>query len=442
MSWTGFDDGGWAKPDNFAGAGPAESVAQLADSITRAGEGDFAEIGLNALATGLDVLSLVMDPLGTFATAGIGWLIEHVSFLREPLDWLAGNGDKIKAAVASWNATAKTLADVATEQRTAVDNQVRGWEKSAADGFRQSQGALAGEIDAMSKTCIAVAGDISTAGTITAAIRGMIRDLISLFVWEVIRNAAIALATSWCSFGASVAAFAAWTVGRGAVVLGKITQMIAKVMRAVTKILGRLKGLFSKVGDMLKGLGRFGRAGRGGAPNAPHARTPDSPATPPRNAGDSTSTSAANTPDAPSTPRADKVENAGRRMEDWGNTRPSWADVTTKGKEFREQFGKNYGDAGNTWKRVYSDKVDNAVNKVPGAEQARKAVDAYTPYSPRTRPDGTVSPHSSPNAVGFPVKAGADFSREFAKQDELENEMPKTWSETDKKAFEQWKGTL
>lgn len=440
MSWTGFDDGGWAKPDNFAGAGPAESVAQLADSITRAGEGDFAEIGLNALATGLDVLSLVMDPLGTFATAGIGWLIEHVSFLREPLDWLAGNGDKIKAAVASWNATAKTLGDVATEQRTAVDNQVRGWEKSAADGFRQSQGALAGEIDAMSKTCIAVAGDISTAGTITAAIRGMIRDLISLFVWEVIRNAAIALATSWCSFGASVAAFAAWTVGRGAVVLGKITQMIAKVMRAVTKILGRLKGLFSKVGDMLKGLGRFGRAGRGGgAPSAPHARTPDSPATPPRNAGDSTSTSAANTPDAPSTPRADKVENAGRRMEDWGNARPSWGDVTSKAKDAGRKLKENYGDAGNTWKRVYEDKYKLGDKLHP---KLHDAVDNYTPYKPTTRPDGTVSPHSGYNPGGWEIKAGADVSREAAKQDELENEMPKDWSDGQKKAFEQWKGTL
>jgi hypothetical protein len=43
---------------------------QLIDSWDRRGEGDFAEIGLNAAAVGLDMLSLAIDPLGTLATAG------------------------------------------------------------------------------------------------------------------------------------------------------------------------------------------------------------------------------------------------------------------------------------------------------------------------------------------------------------------------------------
>ncbi|RDI33071.1 hypothetical protein [Lentzea flaviverrucosa] len=413
--WTGWDsDGKIAGPDNFAGAGALESVAQLADSVTRAGEGDFAEIGLNLGAAGLDLLGTFLDPLGSLATAGIGWLIEHVSFLRQGLDWLAGNGDAIKAAVATWNQVAVQVQDVAEEQRTAVDREVRGWYQSAADGFKQSQSRLADEIEAMSKTCVATAQEIATAGTITAAIRGMIRDLVAMFVFEVIRNAVIALSASYVSLGSSIAAFAAWAVGRGAAVLGKITQYLAKLMRVITRISGRLKGLFSEVSDMLKGLGRFGKGGRStDAPSTPRVR---------------------DTPDTTTTPsRADGVENAGKRLEDWGNARPALGDAATKGKEGLREGWDAYKDAGNTYNRAYADK-----------RPSNAAVDAYAPFKPITRADGGVTPHSVPDVMGggFQTKFGADVLRETAKQDELEGQLGKDPTPEQKRTFEKIKGSL
>src|SRR5262245_11106987 len=112
-TWTGWDSSGNALgPDNYAGAGIVESFFQTADSMTRLGDGDVAEVGLNAAALSLDLLGVFMDPVGALATAGIGWLIEHLSFLREPLDWLAGNGDRIKAAVGTWNQVSVAIAQI------------------------------------------------------------------------------------------------------------------------------------------------------------------------------------------------------------------------------------------------------------------------------------------------------------------------------------------
>lgn len=387
---TGIDTGNASAPDNFAGAGPVESTMQLIDSFSRLKDGDYAEIGMNAAAAGLDLLGVAIDPLGSLATAGIGWLIEHISFLREPLDWLAGNGDKIKAAVAGWNQAAAALDRIAQDHHDAIESQVSGWEQAAAEGFRRSQGGLVGETLAVSRACVAVAEQVATAGTVTAAVRGMIRDLIAMFVWEVIRNAAVALASSAVSFGSSVAAFAAWTVGRAAVVLGKITQQVAKLMRVVTRVLGRLKSLFGSLGDVLRGLGRFGRGAGGGT------------------------TRAAGAPAA----GFEGLENVGRRMEDWGNTRPTLGDVGSGVADAGRQFGRAYGDAGNTWNRA----TQNVTLRQ--AQPGQAAVDAYTPFKPITRPDGTVSPHSIPS-VGdgaFHTKLAADLAREAAKQDELENE--------------------
>lgn len=392
---TGVDTAKPLSPDNYAGAGPVESFMQTIDSAGRLGEGDAAEFGMNVGALALDALGMAIDPLGSLATAGIGWLIEHISFLREPLDWLAGNGDKIKEAVARWNQAAATLDGIAQQHHDAVESQVSGWDQAAADAFRRSQGQLVAETLAMSRTCVTVGEQVATAGTITAAVRGMIRDLIAMFVWEVIRNAAIALASSVVSFGSSVAAFAAWTVGRGAVVLGKITQQIAKLMGVVTRILGRLKGLFGSLGDVLKGLGRFGKGAGGGTTRAAGARVPDTPGV-----------------------KFEGLENAGKRMEDWGNARPTLGDAGTRLADAGRQFGRAYGDAGTTWQKATENVTFGPAHRTQGA------VDAYTPFKPITRADGTVSPHSLPSVTdgAFQTKLAADLAREAAKQDELENE--------------------
>lgn len=394
MSWTSFNSD-VANPDNFAGGGLAESVMQTVDSASRLSEGDFAEFGMNLAASGLDLLGMIMDPVGALATAGIGWLIEHVSFLREPLDWLAGSGDKIKAAVTTWNEVAAALHDIGEQQDKAVKSELQCWEQgTAGEKFRQSQGELAAEIAMVSKMSAYVASEVATAGTITAAIRGMIRDLIALFIWEVIRNAVIALASSVVSLGSSIAAFTAWAVGRGAVVLGKITQQLAKLVKLVMRIMSRVKGLFGQLGDALKRLGRFGRSGGPSAPRAPR----------------------------PPSTRGDGLADAGRRLEDWGNTRPSLSDAGDKLKQAGREFKDGYGDAGTTWKKNYEEPYQQKVPRF--VEPFRDAVDAYTPYKPQTRPDGTVAPHSSPNLVdgGWVAKATADHLREWAKYDELENQ--------------------
>lgn len=411
MTFTGLKGGDeWTNPDNFAGAGVFESLAQTVDSMGRLGEGDAAELGLNAAALGLDALGVFMDPVGALATAGIGWLIEHLSFLREPLDWLAGNSDKIKAAVGTWNQVSVAIAQVADEQNKAVRSQVGSWQEAAAERFRSSQEQLAAEITAVSKSCVAVSEQIATAGTITAAVRGMLRDLIAMFIYEVIRNAIIALASSYVSLGSSIAAFSVWAVGRGAAVLGKITQQIAKLMKVITRIAGRLKGLFAKLGDVLARLARFGKGG---------GRAVDAPS-------------------VPRTPKADAVSDAGKRLEDWGQSRPTAGEAFDKLKQGGRELKDGYLDAGNTWKNKYEDPYGD---RIPSKPWQQDAVDAYTPFKPITKADGSVTPHSVPNVMdgGYQIKLGADALRETSKQDELQSEgIPND----EKKAFQRQQGHL
>lgn len=197
------------------------AVPPPADGAAREAGEPWAPTPDLALASAwLDTLGVVLDPLAPLAE--VEWLVEHVRLLNAPLDWLAGDGDRIRDAVRRWRGAAIDLDRLARAEPNP---------------------ATAADVRAASRRCAAVAEQLSTAGTITAAVRGMVRDLIGLFAAEVVRNAAIALATAEVSGGASLAAFTGWAVGRAAAVLERITGQITRLLDALARILVRLEGL-------------------------------------------------------------------------------------------------------------------------------------------------------------------------------------------------------
>jgi hypothetical protein len=194
--------------------------------------------GSDTLEADLGVPGPDADPLGLLDVAGLGWLVGHVDALREPLDWLAGHGDRFADAVATWRQVATTL-----------DGIVR---------RRAGGGWLTGEIAAMSRVCLGVASHVAEVCAITAAAYGVFRDVIALFVREVLGNATVALAAADVTSGGSVAEFAAWAVGRGAVVLDRVTRRVVELVRVVVRILAALKALFGRARAMLKAITRLG----------------------------------------------------------------------------------------------------------------------------------------------------------------------------------------
>ncbi|MFE9745182.1 hypothetical protein ACFYOT_09780 [Saccharothrix saharensis] len=191
----------------------------------------------DTLEADLGVPSADVDPLRLLDVAGLGWLVEQVDVLREPLDWLAGHGERFEDAVATWRQVATTLDGMARQR---------------------SGGWLTGEIAAMSRLCSAVASHVAEVRATTAAVHRVFRDVVALFVREVLGHATVALAAAELTADASVAEFTAWAVGRGAVVLDRITRRLADLGQVMVRILAALKALFGKARDMLRAITRFG----------------------------------------------------------------------------------------------------------------------------------------------------------------------------------------
>lgn len=98
------------------------------------------------MATSLDALVFVTDPIGSALQYAVSWLIEQVNPLRQALDLLAGNPARIQAHALTWQNVAGALKQEAVDLDAAVRRDVAEWE-GRATSTAPRDGSTTGGVD-------------------------------------------------------------------------------------------------------------------------------------------------------------------------------------------------------------------------------------------------------------------------------------------------------
>ncbi|HEY2057166.1 MAG TPA: hypothetical protein VGH57_02240 [Amycolatopsis sp.] len=239
-----------------SGAGILNDVAS---TITDARNGDWLNFGVDVATDGLDLLGAAMDPLGTLASAGVGWLIEHISFLKEGLDQLAGNPEAVTAKATTWENVSKQLEQSAGQYEQAAAKVAPDFQGQGGQAYQDTAKGYAATLRGASGQAHAASIGMNVAAALVGTERGLIRDMISSFVGELIIKGLAALAASWCTFGGTIAAFIADTVVEGGILAEKIGTRIAKVVEQLEKLAksaGKSKAAIEDAANALKKLGK------------------------------------------------------------------------------------------------------------------------------------------------------------------------------------------
>lgn len=243
------------------GAGFLSDGRTLINDLNSA-SADGVDIGIDAALETLDILGLVLDPLGGIFSAGVGWLINHIGFLKEPVDAMLGDPTEITAVASTWAnigaAMAKTSGEFGDEIRS-----VASWKGAAADEYRAAGGVYADLLGGASAAAYAMSGLVTATGVLVATTRDAVFKAISEFVERVVIYIISALASSWITFGASLevaigvievdaelqaASIETTTIKVEAEVtiytgkLGKIAQKIEPIIQSLEKWKGRMDG--------------------------------------------------------------------------------------------------------------------------------------------------------------------------------------------------------
>lgn len=234
-------------PSAFAGAGLAGDIANLTS------DNDAWDYSIDGVSTGLDAIGAAMDPFGAIASAGVGWLLQHVSFLREPIDKLTGDAAGIQALSETWSNIAKELNEAAQQYSTAL-NSTSSWSGDAADHYRTAAKELIAAWEATAEHSQHASEGMLAAGIIVGTERGIIYDMLSTFIGRVIVEAFVALASSWFTFGSSLAVFVASVDIDASIQAERFSLRIGALMKKIAQFAQKFTKMGSKAETLAKDL--------------------------------------------------------------------------------------------------------------------------------------------------------------------------------------------
>ncbi|HVV09504.1 hypothetical protein [Amycolatopsis sp.] len=233
-----------------SGINVVDDAAGVYDGVQ---SGSWIEGGIAALGTGLDLLTMAMNPVGTLISYGLNWLIEHVKPLQDALNQLAGDADQIAAYSGTWKNIATAVRKAAGDLANTVDKDTANWTGQAADTYRAN---LKNKIDHLNAagTCAETIGTVvQIVGVITAAVRGMVRDMITQAVGDFIQDALEEV----CSLGLGTPVVVAQVVEQVSAWLEKIGALLKKLINSVEALrplMSKLEEIFAAIKKVMSAL--------------------------------------------------------------------------------------------------------------------------------------------------------------------------------------------
>ncbi|QGK69197.1 hypothetical protein GIY23_06320 [Allosaccharopolyspora coralli] len=229
---------------SFTGAGPLDGIEDIGNNVDNVFEEgkkiDPVQLGIDGAGLALDTAGAVVDPLGTLASSAVGWIIENVGWIREPFDDLMGDPPAIEAVAATYENISQRLQEIADQHKGSL-SQVKDWQEQSGAAYRGEAAQLYEHVSNGAAGAASAANKIKTAGALVAATRALIRDVLAEMAGTLIVWGLGALASSVPTAGASVAAFIARAVAKGAEVAGRIAQFLKKLFKALDDLGGLAK---------------------------------------------------------------------------------------------------------------------------------------------------------------------------------------------------------
>jgi uncharacterized protein YukE len=244
-------------------------IKSTADAMEK---GDILGSAMGVTNVAMDVIGIAGDPMGAITSAGVGWVLNAVSFLREPFDILKGNPSAITGSSQSWLTAANNLTSTAQQYRQQATSQTSSWIGTAGNGYRTASGNQASGLEALAKASQAVSSAITKAGQAVAQARKTVMDLISEAVSKIIQICIEALSKSWLSFGASIAMGIAQSVQKAVSTAQKTMSQIQKVVQTLQQIIKTVQQIVQTVQQVKQLLQQIGQLASGEQQVAPQAQ--------------------------------------------------------------------------------------------------------------------------------------------------------------------------
>lgn len=244
--------------DSFAnGTNGLKMIDGAADSAASFSRGDWIEGTINGVSAALDVVGMILNPLGSACSMVINWIMEHCGPLQDWLDELLGDPGVIKAGAQTWSNVGDHMGGIGPQYRSLVATDTAAFTGRSMDAYRSAAGGMVHVFDALSKVAHGVSVGVEVAGGLLAGVRDFIQGLFSDLVGDAIGAAAQSALTLGIAAPAALGSL-----------LNKARQVVERCrtfMKALAESLDKMAGLLKEISPAMeattKGLASIFREG-------------------------------------------------------------------------------------------------------------------------------------------------------------------------------------
>ncbi len=181
----------------------------------------------------MDTLDAELKPLTRLHDAGLGFMVEHVQFLEEPLDALRGDPVAASAEATFWRYCIADVTNVQQELSAVLSALGDGHSGAAATGFGEAAGLLDDALQELRVVAGNVNQRINVVTDLVTHTRSMLGQWVEGYVDDIITEFTAARAASPITQGGSVATTIASAVADA-------SELGNKMGRTLSQLLDRL----------------------------------------------------------------------------------------------------------------------------------------------------------------------------------------------------------
>ncbi|MGI5503009.1 WXG100 family type VII secretion target [Lentzea sp. CA-135723] len=232
--------------EETAGTEGAGIFHDATETVKGFSSGNWAEGLINAGATAAGVAGFLADPMAALLSAGFGWLIEHVSFLREPLDWLIGDQEALDGMAKTWETVSGFMEETSEDLRTWVRDDTTGWAGKDSDQYRAFGADRADTYAGVATAAGGIAGLVRMCKIVLKVVRDIVRDLVAEAIGKL-----ISICLRWAPAIAAAGAGLAGAIAECVPTAIKWANKALEACRRLTTAFRNAGGLFQKLDGIL-----------------------------------------------------------------------------------------------------------------------------------------------------------------------------------------------
>lgn len=174
-------------PSATSGTFLVDDVTKLAGDLAN---GSWKSGAMLGVTTAIDLAATVSDPIGSLIAAGLGWLMDHLSPLKDWLNDLTGNAGEVEAFARTWENVAARLSEESQQLARRAATDLSHMEGPAVEAYLEHVRGLSEHLEALAKASEGVGGAISAAAMMVDIVHGIVRDVLAQVVGSLISYAA------------------------------------------------------------------------------------------------------------------------------------------------------------------------------------------------------------------------------------------------------------